>query len=110
MSPTRYASTCALSWSSDAVGAARSTAYLPAASIESKIDRRRVMDHVAVIVQIMGDFLRRAKIGKPDIRKLEQSRGGISGEIIHDLQRRRRSVAHRHELQDRIGRKVDVEF
>ena len=65
-----------------------------------QVDRGRMMKDVAVIVQIVGYLAGRAKIVKRDIRKLRQSRKRVSREMVDGLQRRRRSVPHRHELQD----------
>ena len=61
---TLYASTCALSRSSERQPARRDRRrYCPLASIAQnlQIDRRRVVDHVAVIAEIMGDLLDAAR-------------------------------------------------
>ena len=64
---TLYASTCALSCSSDASGAARSTTYFLSASLDStlQVDRGRVVDDVAVIAEVVGDVLHGAEIMQP---------------------------------------------
>src|SRR5260370_27841556 len=75
-----------------------------------QIDHGRMMDDVAVIFQVMGYLRGLAKVVQVGIRKLCQSVGGIGGEIVDDLQRRRRKIPHRYPLQNRIGREINVEF
>src|SRR5258708_16195589 len=75
-----------------------------------QIDQGRMMDDVAVIFQVMGYLRGLAKVVQVGIRKLCQSVGGIGGEIVDDLQRRRRKIPHRYPLQNRIGREINVEF
>ena len=69
-----------------------------------------MMDDVGVIAEIMGYFPDLAKIIQAGIGKLRQPFGSVGGEIVDDLQRRARRVAHRDELQDGVGRKINVEF
>src|SRR6266478_2220117 len=50
-----------------------------------QVDRGRMMNDIAVIVQIVGYLARHAKIVKRDIRKQRQSRKRIGGEIVNRL-------------------------
>src|ERR1700722_19693183 len=66
--------------------------YLP-------IDRRRMVDHVGIVVQIMGDFADAAKIVQANVGKGRKPPAEIGGEIVDAVQRpRRRRIAHRDPL------------
>ena len=74
-----------------------------------QIDGRRMMDHVAVIIELVRDRLNATEIVQAHIGEFRQARKRIGREVVDGLQRCGRGVPHRHELQDRIGRKVDLE-
>ena len=68
------------------------------------------MDDIRIIVEIVGHVAHPAKIVQPHIGKFGEAPADMGCQIIDDLQCRGRGIPHRHPLQDRVGREIDVEI